>query len=507
MVRNHDLIPTFSHKHPEDAMPVQRSDKPISNPQPKGAKQSNLPSLIPPAPGDDTPTVSAAKCPTATKAKVKGNLPERECMDSKVHIAHGWFSHVLNKEAWCEGTGIPTPYNGTPLVGGSKPNSVTVKSTIKPKIDYTIPCENGDVWREDYTVPITVKEARAIAFHMHRDQKDKANKPYHEHLEGVRLGVVVLGGDEDEQIAALFHDAVEDFHTTYDMLKKIGCSDKTIDIVKAVNKGNLAQEAFLAQVIKGGAGAMRVNLADLLHNTRHDRVKALLDVPGKGQATIDRLLKKYRPRIARLMLELEIIVDEDTQKKLATKPIGSSTGTTYGGYSSSTSATTTSYDVDNLFPGDWMTSTPAPVLFHIDTDEDYDEGTGRVRYLLCNGEVWSEDLYWSKRTKHTPATRAKKKRSVYSRTTWEENTSIKFSGITEDDIADFIDVLNSRPRPQAEDYFCDGTWMLDDELTFAQHEPWHAGEDVADPDNPLDLSDKEWSGWTDADLAEWAGGM
>ena len=55
------------------------------------------------------------------------------------------------------------------------------------------------------------EEALVYSTKLHASQKRKAsNIPYIAHLLGVTSLVLEDGGDEDETIAALFHDAVED---------------------------------------------------------------------------------------------------------------------------------------------------------------------------------------------------------------------------------------------------------------------------------------------------------
>ena len=56
-----------------------------------------------------------------------------------------------------------------------------------------------------------LQEAFVYASDLHAEQKRKgANIPYVSHLMGVAAIVLEHGGTEDEAIAALLHDAVED---------------------------------------------------------------------------------------------------------------------------------------------------------------------------------------------------------------------------------------------------------------------------------------------------------
>ena len=166
---------------------------------------------------------------------------------------------------------------------------------------------------------LTVRRARKIAFDIHKAQTDKIGAPYSQHLEAVRAGVELLGGNEEIQIAALFHDTVEDTNYTLAELAGIGVTQRSLDAIAAVTKRpNEAQQDYLDRIIAGGPDAIRVKVADILHNTRHDRIK---DLP---EYTRTRLLKKYRPALARLLLELELIIEESPNAavKIDTKPKG-----------------------------------------------------------------------------------------------------------------------------------------------------------------------------------------
>lgn len=273
------------------------------------------------------------------------------------------------------------------------------KQTWKPKPlhDYTKTTQpNGQPWRANPARPITLEEARRIAYHMHRDQKDKAGQPYREHLAAVEKGTEVLGGSIEERIAALFHDAVEDHHTTYKHLEALGLTPHTIATIEAVSKRpNEEQGKYLARIKAQGHSACRVKLADLMHNTRHDRMQALIDAG--QQHTVDRLRKKYRPAMAALMLELGLIVDEDEHKKLATKPLGSSYGTgtlSTGTLSSGWKGSSQKGNLKNkpnplhcltksMLVGDWPVGWDAPVI-------EADHHDGETTFTLANGEVRTE---------------------------------------------------------------------------------------------------------------------
>lgn len=238
-----------------------------------------------------------------------------------------------------------------------------------------------------------INAARDLAYHAHRNDKDKLGEPYRLHLKAVAAGVRVLGGSDHAVAAAYLHDVIEDHGSLYSAKKLIdlGFPHQVVKAVVAVTKTpNQPQPEYLEQVIAAGQDAMHVKLADLLHNTRHDRLAPL------EAYTRTRLLKKYRPAIARLMLELELIVDEDTQAKIATHPVGTAGSTSQPGH----------YSGSSLIKGDWPEDWPAPVEKKTPKQEVH----GGITYLLTNGQVraavskkqytvWTQSMYSHKLAK------------------------------------------------------------------------------------------------------------
>lgn len=194
---------------------------------------------------------------------------------------------------------------------------------------------------------LTIEQARDLALEWHQEtkyfakkepeyptagyyytgepQRDKNGRPYIEHLDAVALGTQVFTTDEEVIAAALLHDIVEDTDMTFAELLREGASRRQVKIVRALTKtAGEVQANYLNRVIAAGEDAMRVKLADLLHNTRPDR---LAELP---VYTRERLLKKYQPSIARFMQELGYIVTVEEFQKV---PVGSSTTTTGTGTS------------------------------------------------------------------------------------------------------------------------------------------------------------------------------
>jgi (p)ppGpp synthase/HD superfamily hydrolase len=158
---------------------------------------------------------------------------------------------------------------------------------------------------------ISISTARVVALTLHRNQVDKCGRPYGEHLSQVVTGVRALGGDEHDEVAAWFHDAVEDGHATYKMLRELGVSEISQESIEAVTKvKGEPNEISLQRVLQGGSRAKRLKLADLLSNTRYDRV-ALLRALAQGDegavAKIDRRLAVYQRWILAIMVDLELV--------------------------------------------------------------------------------------------------------------------------------------------------------------------------------------------------------
>lgn len=113
---------------------------------------------------------------------------------------------------------------------------------------------------------------------LHREQRRKGSSiPYLSHLLGVTALVLEDGGDEDEAIAALLHDApeyqggapilAEILHRYGNKVAEIvqGCTD-TLESPKPPWKSR--KEAYLAHLEDAPPEVLRVCCADKLHNAR-----------------------------------------------------------------------------------------------------------------------------------------------------------------------------------------------------------------------------------------------
>ncbi len=121
-------------------------------------------------------------------------------------------------------------------------------------------------------------QAITYARHLHREQRRKGTDvPYVAHLLAVAALVLEDGGDEDQAIAALLHDAVED-HGGLETLEEIRgrFGDRVAGIVKMCSDSlenprppwRERKEHYIEQLRHAGPDVQRVSRADKLHNAR-----------------------------------------------------------------------------------------------------------------------------------------------------------------------------------------------------------------------------------------------
>lgn len=124
-------------------------------------------------------------------------------------------------------------------------------------------------------------DALSHAFELHQEQFRKQTEiPYISHLMSVSALVLEDGGSEDEAIAALLHDAVEDqggARTLEEIRQRFGaqvaqiveaCSDSVTDDPATKAPWVERKRAYLDHVEHKSSGALRVTAADKLHNAR-----------------------------------------------------------------------------------------------------------------------------------------------------------------------------------------------------------------------------------------------
>jgi (p)ppGpp synthase/HD superfamily hydrolase len=123
------------------------------------------------------------------------------------------------------------------------------------------------------------QEAITYASRIHAAQVRKGTRvPYLSHILGVASLVLEAGGDEDQAIAALLHDAVEDQPRGGKTAKEIGrkFGDHVLEMVLACTDAMThpkrpwieRKREYIARARTHAPDARLVSLADKLHNTR-----------------------------------------------------------------------------------------------------------------------------------------------------------------------------------------------------------------------------------------------
>jgi len=122
------------------------------------------------------------------------------------------------------------------------------------------------------------EEALTFATRLHADQARKGTTiPYISHLLAVTSIVLEQGGNEDEAIAALLHDAIEDqggASTREEIRRRFG--ETVVEIVNGCTDAEVVpkppwrrrKEAYIAHLRDAPASVRLVSAADKLHNAR-----------------------------------------------------------------------------------------------------------------------------------------------------------------------------------------------------------------------------------------------
>ncbi len=127
------------------------------------------------------------------------------------------------------------------------------------------------------------RDALVWAAELHEDQKRKGGDvPYVSHLIGVASIVLEHGGDEDQAIGALLHDALEDqAHKMSPNEIRARFGDKVEEIVEACTDGDpeeqrdrdparwrVRKQVYIDQIATKPREALLVSMADKLYNAR-----------------------------------------------------------------------------------------------------------------------------------------------------------------------------------------------------------------------------------------------
>ena len=137
----------------------------------------------------------------------------------------------------------------------------------------------------------TLQRAIEIATQAHQGQFDKSGKDYIGHP----LRVMEMGSTEEEKIAGVLHDVVEDSDWTFETLEAEGFSQEIIAALKCVTKlsENENYDSFIERVKKNPL-AVAVKINDLTDNMDIRRLPYLSD---KDIKRLKKYLKAYKKLI------------------------------------------------------------------------------------------------------------------------------------------------------------------------------------------------------------------
>jgi (p)ppGpp synthase/HD superfamily hydrolase len=120
-------------------------------------------------------------------------------------------------------------------------------------------------------------EAVAFAFAVHADQRRKGTTiPYIAHLMSVAALVLEHGGDEEQAIAGLLHDVIEDFGAEQDNIIKERFGLRVVAIVRACTDADAIpkppwrerKERYIEHLEQVSEDVLLVSACDKLHNAR-----------------------------------------------------------------------------------------------------------------------------------------------------------------------------------------------------------------------------------------------
>lgn len=131
-----------------------------------------------------------------------------------------------------------------------------------------------------------LEDAIALAVEKHRGMRDKAGDPYI--LHPLRMMLALRG--EEERMAAVLHDVVEDTDVTLEDLRRAGYPPAVVEVVDHLTRR--AEESYEESIRRAAAHpvARRVKLADLEDN---------MDLRRLGTVTekdLERLARYHRMR-------------------------------------------------------------------------------------------------------------------------------------------------------------------------------------------------------------------
>ncbi|MFC7462283.1 HD domain-containing protein [Hydrogenophaga defluvii] len=122
---------------------------------------------------------------------------------------------------------------------------------------------------------MNILSAYQLAARLHAGQKDKAGRPYIDHLAGVFIRTMRAQGDRSQQIAALLHEAIENGKASAEDLLAAGVPQASVDLVKILTRDPSQDYMHYLAAVKAVPRAALVKVADLDDMMEPKRLAAL----------------------------------------------------------------------------------------------------------------------------------------------------------------------------------------------------------------------------------------
>ena len=195
-------------------------------------------------------------------------------------------------------------------------------SSLRPK------CVQSSISRRNWTPKIKgnnmhldrISQALALSIQAHDGQTRKGTTiPYISHPMAVASIALEYGADEDQTIAALLHDAVEDGGPHYaDRIKELfgervvnivlGCTDGVPDTTGKKEAWRPRKERYIAHLKEATDDVLLVSGADKLHNAR----AIASDLQSVGLAVFERFTATMSQTLWYYETLADVFIDRDT---------------------------------------------------------------------------------------------------------------------------------------------------------------------------------------------------
>jgi len=131
-----------------------------------------------------------------------------------------------------------------------------------------------------------LQKATSIATEAHKGQRDRYDAPYIFHV----MRVMMRGKNEDEKLAALLHDVVEDTEYTFEDLQNERFPEHIIEAVRCLTKGKDEPYDDYINRVKTNKLAIAVKINDLEDNMD---VRRMTKMEEKDVSRFNKYLRAY----------------------------------------------------------------------------------------------------------------------------------------------------------------------------------------------------------------------